>query len=226
MTDIVDKLETPIESFISGFVIRPEICDELIEYFKKNINEAKPGCMWDTTINSKVVKKNYKDSLDLQIHPNNNKEPFKKYRTALQECFDNLVLRYEQLTGFSPVSINEPYNIQYYPVGGGFKQYHCERKSPRASNRVMVFMTYLNDVEDGGTEFQYLNIETPAKKGLTLLWPPEWTHTHRGVISNTKEKYIVTGWYHFIDEDKYEMLSETNYGNAIKKDLLKFKYMR
>ena len=58
-------------------------------------------------------------------------------------------------------------------------------------------MTYLNSVEDGGTEFKYQNLITPAKKGLTLIWPAQWTHTHRGQISGTKEKYIVTGWFNF-----------------------------
>jgi len=26
------------------------------------------------------------------------------------------------------------------------------------------------------------------------MWPAEWTHTHRGIISTNKEKYIATGW--------------------------------
>ena len=56
-------------------------------------------------------------------------------------------------------------------------------------------MTYLNDVDDGGTEFLYQNLITPAEKGLTLIWPAGFTHTHRGVVSQTKTKYIATGWY-------------------------------
>ena len=59
-------------------------------------------------------------------------------------------------------------------------------------------MTYLNDVDDGGTEFLYQKITIPAKKGLTIVWPTQWTHTHRGQISHTKEKRIITGWYNFI----------------------------
>ena len=61
-------------------------------------------------------------------------------------------------------------------------------------------MTYLNNVPDGGTEFLYQKITTPAKKGLTLIWPSDWTHTHRGQISNEHEKYIATGWYSLTDE--------------------------
>jgi hypothetical protein len=58
-------------------------------------------------------------------------------------------------------------------------------------------MTYLNDVNDGGTEFLYQKITSPAKKGLTLIWPADWTHTHRGQISKTKEKSIITGWFNY-----------------------------
>ena len=63
--------------------------------------------------------------------------------------------------------------------------------------RHLVFMTFLNDVENGGTEFKYQNLTIPAKKGLTLIWPAPWTHTHKGQVSNTQTKYIITGWYNF-----------------------------
>ena len=59
-------------------------------------------------------------------------------------------------------------------------------------------MTYLNDVKNGGTEFMYQKLKAPAKKGLTLIWPTDWTHTHRGVISKKQEKYIVTGWFSYV----------------------------
>ena len=58
-------------------------------------------------------------------------------------------------------------------------------------------MTYLNNVDEGGTEFYYQKMITPAKKGLTLIWPTDWTHTHKGQISKTQEKFIITGWYSF-----------------------------
>ena len=56
-------------------------------------------------------------------------------------------------------------------------------------------MTYLNDVPDGGTDFKYQKITCPAKKGLTILWPPDWHHTHKGQVSKKHDKYIITGWY-------------------------------
>ena len=60
-------------------------------------------------------------------------------------------------------------------------------------------MTYLNDVENGGTDFLYQKITTPAKKGLTIIWPATWTHTHKCHISNTQEKYIITGWFSYVN---------------------------
>jgi hypothetical protein len=64
-------------------------------------------------------------------------------------------------------------------------------------DRVLVFMTYLNDVKDGGTHFKYQKVTTPAIKGLTIIWPPDWTHTHKGQISDDK-KIIATGWFRLI----------------------------
>lgn len=60
-------------------------------------------------------------------------------------------------------------------------------------------MTYLNTVTDeGGTEFLNQELKISAEKGKTVIWPADWTHTHRGVASPTQEKYIITGWLSFI----------------------------
>ena len=36
------------------------------------------------------------------------------------------------------------------------------------------------------------------RKGLTLIWPADWTHVHRGIVSASEEKYIITGWFSFM----------------------------
>jgi hypothetical protein len=59
-------------------------------------------------------------------------------------------------------------------------------------------MTYLNDVTDHGeTEFYYQNLKVTPQKGKTVIWPADWTHTHRGIVSPTQDKYIVTGWFDY-----------------------------
>ena len=60
-------------------------------------------------------------------------------------------------------------------------------------------MLYLNTVNDkGGTEFPFQNKIFFAKKGRLIIWPAEFTHPHKGIISPTEEKYIVTGWFEII----------------------------
>ena len=48
------------------------------------------------------------------------------------------------------------------------------------------------------TEWYYQKKKIQPKKGLSVIWPPDFTHTHRGIPSPTQEKYIVTGWWNFI----------------------------
>ena len=89
---------------------------------------------------------------------------------------------------------------KYYP-DGGYHQWHYERegKSGKDLVRHLVFMTYLNDVEEGGeTEFFYQNLKIKPKKGLTIIWPADWTFTHRGLTTVYETKYIVTGWLNYI----------------------------
>ena len=50
----------------------------------------------------------------------------------------------------------------------------------------------------GGTRFVYQDVTFEARKGRTLIWPPDFTHTHAGVVSPTQHKYIITGWLNFV----------------------------
>ena len=63
-------------------------------------------------------------------------------------------------------------------------------------------MVYLNDVSDKGeTEFFYQHhFESPVA-GKLSIWPSDWMYLHRGVISPTESKYILTGWYTQLDRE-------------------------
>jgi hypothetical protein len=57
------------------------------------------------------------------------------------------------------------FNIQRYQPGGHFLKLHSERTTLATSHRVLAWMTYLNDVEDGGsTEFVQQGIEVQPSK--------------------------------------------------------------
>lgn len=99
---------------------------------------------------------------------------------------------YPEVDGHPKFSIHT-FNIQRYYPGEGFYRWHFENGTDR--NRVLVWMIYLNDVEDGGTEFKYQNHTEKAEQGKLVIWPADFTFTHRGQISQTKTKYILTGWF-------------------------------
>jgi|SRR5215471_203251 len=186
------------KSFIGGWYLSDlSICDDLIAYF-----QLKDGKIQGEIGHDREVNKEIKDSVDLIIPPENFGHPvIAKYLKNLRQVVDRYTDRYEAARVVNPWGITENINIQYYKPTAGYKQWHTERigKMLPSANRHLVFMTYLNDVTDeGGTEFFYQRIKAQARKGLTLIWPVDWTHVHRGVVSPTQEKYIITGWFDFL----------------------------
>ena len=187
----------PKESFIGGWYIPEHICDCIIQFYYDHKKYGHRGLIgnYEKEQNEKIDL-SVKDSFDLSVPPSNGHFYTEVYEEYLSDCLSNYLNRYDSINANSWFGLNIDYNIQHYKKGGGFKKWHFERTAPaKQSNRVLVFMTYLNNVEDGGTEFLYQGVKTEAKKGLTLIWPTDFTHTHKGIISETKEKYIVTGWY-------------------------------
>lgn len=88
--------------------------------------------------------------------------------------------------------------VQKTTPGQGYHGWHFESSERRVSHRVMAFILYLNDVEEGGeTEFLYYPRRIKPTTGTVLLFPASYTHTHRGNQPLSGEKYIITGWIEF-----------------------------
>jgi hypothetical protein len=189
----MNRFDIPEDTFIGGWFMPENIIDEINDYFDSMKHKCKPGKA------AKEINKDTKDSLDLGIDFDDYEPPFLEYRKYNQKILENYLKVFKRANDNVSFDIRENINIQHYPVGGGFKIWHHENNGNlQDRNRHLVFMTYLNDVEDGGTEFLHQKIIVPSKKGLTIIWPAPWTHTHRGQVSHTKEKRIITGWYNFI----------------------------
>lgn len=94
-------------------------------------------------------------------------------------------------------------NLQKYHQGtGGFHHWHSEiyPKEPNCEtlHRVLLFMFFLNDVEKGGeTEFFYQQRNIKPSKGRMVIAPAGFTHTHKGNVAESNDKYIVTSWILF-----------------------------
>ena len=187
----------PPKNFIGQWYIEKSICDDIVTYFNQNKKFTNVGVGAEKALKP-FVDKSIKDSLDLKVGAHNHDVCFENYRKSLQACLKEYLEMFEYANNINKFDIYEDFQIQKYPVAGGFKKWHFENTGTENNIfRHLVFMTYLNDVKDGGTEFLYQNLKTKAEKGLTLIWPSAWTHTHKGIISPTKEKYIITGWYAF-----------------------------
>jgi len=88
--------------------------------------------------------------------------------------------------------------MQETQVGGGYHVWHNEDDCPDHMRRIMTFILYLNDVEEGGeTEFLYYPKRVKPQTGRLILWPAGYTHTHRGNPPISNVKYILTGWVEF-----------------------------
>jgi len=188
----------PYESFMGGWYMPEKLCDDIVNYFHTQSHRTNKGEV--TTFGKSTVQPDWKEATELMIEVPDNTFPFRDYKIHLQEVMNNYQKKYIELAEMDKIELVDCYQIQYYKPSEGFKQWHCERACKKFQYRVLVFMTYLNDVDDGGTDFKYQNFTSPAKKGLTVIWPSDWTHTHKGQISHTKEKYIVTGWVGFKNE--------------------------
>ena len=181
------------KNFISGWYIDKNLCESIVEScsgknrlkFNGNQKDTFKGYMRSPLINL---------STELQT----------QYELELNKVIKLYVEEYPYLTNIAhrlelECSFNDTVQIQVYDPGNSYSLLHCENDGlPLFINRCLVFMTYLNSVDEGGgTSFPYQNITTKAEQGLTLVWPAYWTHPHKGIISETKKKIIATGWYTF-----------------------------
>jgi len=99
-------------------------------------------------------------------------------------------------------------NAQKYEAkSGGYPYWHSEVYPQKGENdalhRVLLFMFYLNDVNEGGsTDFHYQNKSIQPKAGSMVVAPAYFTHTHRGAVPISNDKYILTSWVLFNQAEK------------------------
>ncbi len=186
-------------NFIGSWVIGPPtLCDELITYFEAHVAEQKRG------ITATGRNLSIKDRIDISISPNEINRPgnelFKTYIDSLFECYKDYLVQWPFLKNMEKHLEIGVFNFGRYQRGQHFQKIHTERSGLNTLHRVLAWMTYLNDVDEGGeTYFNHYDINIQPKKGLTIIWPAEWTHAHRGNVLFSGSKYILTGWMNFRD---------------------------
>lgn len=188
------------KTFIETYKVDAKLCDKITEFYNMNTHLAQPGRLGENP----RIDKSMKDSLDLCV-PIGLYGSFEPFFELLKDHVSEYLDKYYYAagaTGMGPVGYSKYSSIQKYPKGGGYPAVHCERDSIEYANRALVWMLYLTDTPDGGTEFPHQELITECVKGDLIIWPSDLTHMHRGVVSETHEKMIFTGWIIFIQKDK------------------------
>ena len=169
-------------NFIEEYKIPNKICDDLINYYEKNIEY-------------KFDRTDIADTKEVHFFNDSNNKIIKNFFNSLGKCAIEYVNKYKLKDTLQTLKTNK---IQHYQPKTGFISLHYE-KTKEYSDRILVYMAYLNTIKNkGGTEFPFQNKNFSAKKGRLIIWPAGFTHPHKGIVSPTEEKYIVTGWFKII----------------------------
>ncbi len=182
-----------METFIREYDLNTTLCTEFVNLYKNNSSLSKEG-----TIAKGITNYEMKKCKEFWLHGLEDLQIVKEDYIQLQGCLDKYIDDFKDVSAI-PRFYPSKLKIQKYKPGEGYFGWHFERggsDDPGTEKRCLVFMTYLNTVEDGGyTEFKYQETKHKPVIGKTLIWPSDWTHTHRGNTPLSGDKYIITGWY-------------------------------
>ena len=161
-------------------------CNDLINFFEKNINLTQPGGAGaDKTLN------NLELCLSIDF---------------LEVILSNMISQYKEKFPLIDSNLGKWYitptcQLAKYEPNNYYSCMHCEHGPEKTSHRILAWMMYLNNIEDGGgTYFSHQNFTTKPVAGNLYIWPAGWTHMHQGVNAPKEIKYILTGWVGYNDK--------------------------
>ena len=169
-----------------------ELCDEMIRRFEASEDEQYPGRIGQTVSSDQSIKK----TTDLVV---SGKPEWKDIDRALFQSLGRAILEFrEKYIYFKGPFKDMGYNLQRYNPGE-FYHWHIDGGSHDFSQRQLVALWYLNDVDGPGgeTEFLFQDAKIKPERGKLVLFPPFWTHEHRAVELEKGVKYIATPWVVF-----------------------------
>lgn len=198
MEKAVKPLSTIVEVKPQTFIyekqdaLPPEACNEMIRRFEEYRDEQYLGRIGQLVQEDTSIKK----STDLVV---SGKEHWKDVDRALFYSLGMAIKEFrETFTYFKGPFKDMGYAIQR-TLPGEHYHWHIDGGSHEFSQRQLVAVWYLNDVPGPGgeTEFLFQDVKVKPEQGKLILFPPFWTHEHRGVTLQAGVKYIATTWVVF-----------------------------
>lgn len=169
-----------------------ELCDEMVRRFEASEDQQYPGRIGQTVSSNQSIKK----TTDLVV---SGKPEWKDIDRALFQSLGRAILEFrEKYVYFKGPFKDMGYNLQRYNPAE-YYHWHIDGGSHDFSQRQLVALWYLNDVEGPGgeTEFLFQDAKIKPERGKLVLFPPFWTHEHRAVTLEKGVKYIATTWVVF-----------------------------
>ena len=134
-------------NFIEQYKMSPDICDNLVSYFKNNTEYKKAGLVGGGDLKLEIKK-----STDVCFYNGSNDKRIKQFFKALSGCVQSYCKKHNVCHYVKTDDLGN--NIHYYKPGEGFFKNHYERDAIISARRELVYMVYLNTLTDkGGTIF-------------------------------------------------------------------------
>lgn len=126
---------------------------------------------------------------------------FKKLNIALQQyakhcmkkCHNDVL--FNILFNKGGIISDTGYQLQKYQKEQQFYKWHQDGSIRPGvdQHRIVTYLWYLNDVDEGG-ETLFFHGKVKPKKGTLILFPACWNYNHKGETPISNDKYIITGW--------------------------------
>jgi len=192
----IDKrlIEVKSGSFIYEFQnsLSADECKQIINRFEDSKEDHYQGRVGQNFTENVNIKK----STDMVISGKKNWKDFDTlFFTSLSKALSAVKKEFDFFSG--------PFKDIGYAVQktnpGEYYHWHIDSGSHQFSDRQLVAIWYLNDVDGPGGETEFLNqnVKIKPETGKLILFPPFWTHEHRGVTLQKGVKYIATTWIVF-----------------------------
>jgi hypothetical protein len=203
------KLKYQFKDFIGIYenAFTPKECENAIKLFE---NYHKTGYTYSRSIQMLESK----DDVALNIFPSIELDWDPGFISSFHGRFYNYIypiynIQYPVLQSLQKHK-SKYIKIQKTCPTQGYHIWHCEHDASQScNNRILSWILYLNDVEEGGeTEFLYQSLRFKPKTGTFILFPAHFTHTHRGNPPLSGVKYIATGWIEFLNTPEPQGVSE------------------
>ena len=188
-----------------------ETCEMIVNYYEEEGPNRYEGIVLSG------VHKEIKDTLDFII-PNNNNRTWerinamliKELKRNLKQYLNNFIIQYQlNICNVDNIFI-EPFLIQRYIKCVGKYVYHNDFDKRDTEYRLLTYLWYLNDVNEGGeTEF-FGKFKIKPEIGKLVIFPANWTFPHCGKMPVSNDKYILTGWL-YVDANDKAVRDKTSY---------------